>query len=105
MAYGTGINYMQPMQIQPQIMERHVERVHGEPGVDQYQMAPNSDVLLLDDTAAIIWFVQTDAAGYKVKYPYDITPHKNKEEQKADALDEKLNAFDARLKAIEEALK
>ena len=105
MAYGAGINYMQPMQFQPQIVERHVERVHGEPGVDQYQMAPNSDILLLDDTAPIIWFVQTDAAGYKVKHPYDILPHKKDEEKKAEAIDEKLDAIDARLKALEEALR
>ena len=105
--YNTGINYMQPLQLQQPVLqaERHVERVHGEPGVDQYQMAPNSDVLLLDDTAAMIWFVQTDAAGYKVKYPYDITPHKKEEEKKSEAIDERLNAIDTRLKALEEALK
>ena len=108
MAYGQGINYMQPLQIQAQNIvpqERHVERVHGEPGVDQYQMGPNSDVLLLDDTAAITWFVQEDAAGYKVKYPYDITPHKKEEEKKADDRDAKLTSIDERLRALEEALK
>ena len=82
MPYGNGINYMQPtiqMPVQqPQV--RHVDRVYGEAGVDQFAMAPNSDAILLDETAPMIWFVQTDAAGYKIKRPYDITPHEKKEE-------------------------
>ena len=108
MPYGSGINYMQPLQFQAPVVQpqqQHVERVHGEPGVDQYQMAPNSDVILLDETAPMIWFVQTDAAGYKTKHPYDISPHKDESEQKTIEIDDKLNAFDARLKALEEALK
>lgn len=52
-----------------------VIQVNGENGVDMFQMGPNSSVLLLDKTAPIIWFVQTDGAGYKVKTPYDFTPH------------------------------
>ena len=66
MPYGS---YMQPPIVTPQPQPQHVERVHGEAGVDQYQMAPNSDVILLDETAPMIWFVQTDAAGYKTKHP------------------------------------
>lgn len=108
MPYGTGINYMQPLQIQTppiQPQQQHVERVHGEAGVDRYPMAPNSDVLLLDETAPMIWFVQTDAAGYKTKHPYDITPHENKEEPDVNEFDKKISALDERLKTLEEALK
>ena len=105
MPYGTGINYMQPLQIQAPTPAQHVERVHGEAGVDQYQMAPNSDVILLDETAPMIWFVQTDAAGYKTKHPYDITPHEQKETPDMNGIDAKINALDDRLKALEEALK
>ena len=110
MPYGTGINYMQPLQFQAPNLnqpapEKHVDRVHGEAGVDQYAMAPNSDVILLDETAPMIWFVQTDAAGYKTKYPYDINPHEKKEEPKISDFDAKINALDERLKTLEEALK
>lgn len=108
MPYGSGINYMQPLQIQaPSIapQPQHIDRVHGEAGVDQYQMAPNSDVLLLDETAPMIWFVQTDAAGYKIKHPYDIIPHEKKEEPSVSSIEEKYNALEERLRALEEALK
>ena len=103
MAYG--INYMQPLQFQQPALERHVDRVHGEPGVDQYQMAPNSDVILLDETAPMIWFVQTDAAGYKTKHPYDITPHEKKPEPDISGIDKRIDAIDERIRALEEALK
>ena len=110
MPYGAGMNYMQPtLQIQapiaPQPQIQHVERVHGEAGVDQYQIAPNSDVILLDETAPMIWFVQTDAAGYKTKHPYDITPHEKQAEPDINGIDQKINSIEERLKALEEAFK
>ena len=38
-------------------------------------MAPNSQVLLLDETQPLIWLKQTDGAGYPVLTAYDIKPH------------------------------
>lgn len=102
MQYGMQPTIQMPV---PQPQQQHVERVHGEAGVDQYKMAPNSDVILLDETAPLIWFVQTDAAGYKTKYPYNITPYKKQEEPDINEFDQKLQSFDERLRAIEEALK
>lgn len=52
-----------------------IVHVNGENGARTFQMAPNSDILLLDDTAPIIWLAQTDGAGYKTVTPYDISPH------------------------------
>lgn len=76
-----------------------VIQVNGEGGVDAFQMGPNSSVLLLDKTAPIVWLVQTDGAGYKVKTPYDISPHQamppvdmNSLEQRLSKLEEIVNA-------------
>jgi len=62
-------------------------------------MGPNSSVLLLDKTAPIVWLVQSDGAGYKVKTPYDISPHQavppadiNSLEQRLSKLEEIVNA-------------
>lgn len=50
--------------------------------------------------------MQTDAAGYKSKYPYDINPHKTQAPQEqASNIDERFDAIDQRLKVLEEALK
>lgn len=66
-------NYQQQQMQQPQRQE--IIHVNGAQGANAYQMAPNSNVLLLDDTAPIIWLAQTDGAGYKTVTPYDISPH------------------------------
>ena len=60
-------NYMNKMQ---------VVRVNGKNGAEAFQMPPNSSILLLDETAPIVWLKMTDGAGYPTLSPYDITPHK-----------------------------
>lgn len=99
----TGLNFGQP---QPQYFNQNnfapryeVIQVNGEGGVDAFQMGPNSSVLLLDKTAPIVWLVQSDGAGYKVKTPYDISPHQavppadiNSLEQRLSKLEEIVNA-------------
>lgn len=74
-----------------------IVKVNGEAGARNFRMAPNSSILLLDETAPIIWFVQTDGAGYSNPIPYDITPH-----QVVVAPD--ISQIDERLKRIEEIL-
>ena len=70
----NGINWgNNPYAYIPPRME--VIRVNGENGADAFQLGPNSSVLLLDETAPIVWLVQTDGAGYKTKTPYDIMVH------------------------------
>jgi len=74
-------------------------QVNGQKGAETLQMAPNSKVLLLDETDPLIWFVQTDGAGYKTVTPYSITPYQpappvdlNSLEQRLSILEEKINA-------------
>ena len=90
-------------QLQMQSPHYEVNKVHGENGVDMFQMAPNSSILLLDETAPIVWFVQTDSAGYKTKTPYDITIH-SPQPTVEDRMDERFASIDKRLKSLEEAL-
>ena len=94
-------NYMP--QLTPQPPHREVDKVHGEEGVNFFQMGPNSSVLLLDETAPIIWFVQTDSAGYKTKTPYDISIHVS-DPPIETKMDERFASIDKRLKSLEEAL-
>lgn len=69
---------------------QEVVKVNGINGVNAYQMAPNSSVLLLDTTAPMVWLVQTDGAGYKTNTPYDITPHVSEEETQFKTLEERI---------------
>lgn len=74
-----------------------ITQVHGQNGAEAFQMAPNSKTLLLDDTDAIIWFVQTDGAGYKTVTPYSIAPY-----QPAPIID--INSLNDRITALEEKI-
>jgi len=86
--------YQQPMQAQ-----RHeIVKVNGENGARAFQMAPNSSVLLLDETEPIVWLKTTDGAGYPSLTPYAITPYKK--EEPVDAI----KALDIRISKLEELI-
>lgn len=79
---------------------RRTEIIHvnGENGARTLQMLPNSQALLLDDTAPLVWLAQTDGAGYKTLTPYSITPYQPEPE-----ID--LKDIDNRLRKIEEVIR
>ena len=53
-------------------------KVNGRGGAEAYQMPPNSQALLLDETQPLLWLKQTDGAGYPTLSAYDIKPHEEK---------------------------
>lgn len=84
---------------QTQYQRTEVVKVNGEGGAKAYQMPPNSSVLLLDETAPIVWLKTTDGAGFPSLSPYSITPYKpappvdvNGLEQRIARLEEMINA-------------
>ena len=68
--------------------------VNGRNGADALQMLPNSNVLLLDDTAPIVWLVQTDGAGYKSLTPFDISVHKDKSAPDYQSLEDRISKLE-----------
>ena len=70
-------------------------RVNGKNGGEMYQMAPNSEALLLDTSAPIVWLAQTDGAGYKTLTPYSITPYQPEPEIDIKSLNERLTKLEA----------
>lgn len=87
-------NAYQPQQI---LKRTEIIHVNGENGARALQMMPNSQALLLDDTAPIVWLAQTDGAGYKTVTPYTITPYQAEPEISVKDLD-------MRLRKIEEVI-
>lgn len=84
--------YQQRLSILEQAQFPHYEIIHvnGENGARALQMAPNSNALLLDDTADLIWLAQTDGAGYKTVTPFSITPYQPAPPVSIDALEERI---------------
>ena len=87
-------NFMNPYQTQ---QRQEVIKVNGENGARAYQIGANSSALLLDINEPLIWFVQTDGAGYKSITAYDIALHVPEEPVK-------ITDLEARIVRLEEAL-
>ena len=93
----TGMNsYMSSTNVN-NLPRYSIIKVHGYNGADAFQMGPNSQVFLLDDNDPLIWFVQTDGAGYKTITPYDVAPH-----QTAPQVD--VQSLEARVRTLEEQI-
>ncbi len=68
--------------------------VKGEEGAKAFRMAPYSKAVLIDETAPIVWFAQTDGAGYLTVTPYDITPHQTKPQVSLNDLEERIKRLE-----------
>ena len=90
--YGNYYN-QQPQQQAPRYEVIHV---NGQNGAQALQMAPNSNAIVMDDTAPLIWLCQTDGAGYKTVQAFDISPHKDAPVVDVSSLEERI----ARLEGI-----
>lgn len=62
-------------------------------------MAPNSSVLLLDESAPIIWLKTTDGAGFPTLSPYSITPYKAEEPVDVHSLEERITKLEEAVNA------
>ena len=69
-------------------------KVSGINGVNALNLAPNTSVLALDETAPIVWLVSADGAGYKTPTPYDITPHKDQQATMQSNFEERLTRLE-----------
>ena len=67
-------SYPPPTPIAPPLLKQEVTRVHGEEGAKAFALAPNSSVLLMDETAPVVWLKTTDGASYPTITGYAITP-------------------------------
>lgn len=81
----------------PYTMPQQVIRVTGEPGARALQMQPNSSILLLDETAPIVWLAQTDGAGYKTLTPYTIEKYTPKPSPNLEDIVDRITRLEAKI--------
>lgn len=74
-----------------------ITQVSGRAGAENFRMGPNSNYLLLDNSAPIIWLVKTDGSGLLTAIPYDYALH-----QEAQPVD--ISALAQRVQQLEEEL-
>lgn len=95
--FGSPFNMQFMPQYQPwgqNLQRQEIVKVNGQNGAKAFQMAPNSSALLLDESAPIIWLVQTDGAGYKTEVPYSITPYQAQIEPDINSLEERIRRLE-----------
>lgn len=78
--YNQQLSQMLLQNSLQQAQKQEIIKVNGKGGANAFQLAPDSSALLLDTSAPIIWFAQTDGAGYKTLLAYDIKPHEEEKE-------------------------
>ena len=57
--------------------QQQILQVNGKASVDTIQLAPNSSLLAMDNTAPIVWMCVSDGVGKVTATPYDVFPHKD----------------------------
>lgn len=72
-------------------------KVRGAESVQNFRMAPNSETILVDETAPLVWHVQTDSSGYLTATPYTITLYQAQTQPQID-----LNDLAERVKQLED---
>lgn len=85
----------------PSLPQQQVVTVAGAESLSQIQMAPNSSMLAMDQSAAIVYLVQTDGVGKASWTAYDIAPHKDKATVQQENLDARLTALEAAVARLE----
>ena len=82
--------------------KQEVVRVNGKNGAEAFQLPPNSSILLLDETAPIVWLKITDGAGYPTITPYDINPHQTETVQQKEI---DIKPLEQRISKLQEIVK
>ena len=103
--FNSPYAYVNPYQAYMPNTQPHqsqqVIKVNGRNGADTFQMSPNSSVLLLDETAPIVWLAQTDGAGYKTLTAYDISVHRELPPIDVRQLENRVNKIEEALRYVE----
>nr|DAE53768.1 MAG TPA: hypothetical protein [Caudoviricetes sp.] len=95
--YIGGYAYANPYN--PVQQKQTIAKVNGKNGADMYQLPPNSEALLLDETAPIVWLIQTDSAGYKTATAFDLVAHKEATPATLQDLMERVEALEREVKS------
>lgn len=80
---------------------QQVIQVNGKSSVDTIQMTPNSSILLLDNTAPIVWLCVSDGVGRVTATPYDISEHKDDPKSQPADLEGRLASVELAISKLE----
>lgn len=85
----------------PALPQQQVATVAGADSLTQIQLAPNSSILVMDQSAPIVYLCQSDGVGKVTTTAYDISPHKDAATAQRENMDARLSALEAAVKRLE----
>ena len=97
--YPNLYGYVQPTN--PTLPQQQIIQVNGKASVDMMQLAPNSSVLAMDNTAPIVWMCVSDGVGKVTATPYDIMVHKEEPQPDMKSIEERLVAIESTIAEME----
>lgn len=81
--------------------QQQILQANGKASIDALRMAPNSSVLVADQTAPIIWKCVSDSLGNVSATAFDVTPRKTESEIEKENLMNTLKDIVDRLTRLE----
>ena len=81
-----------------------VASVKGRKGAENFPMAPNSSILLLDEDDPIIWFTTADSGGTITAIPYDYSEHIETREVSTEDLCAMIQSLSKQINRLEERM-
>lgn len=91
-----------PQNYQPQniLPPQQALRANGKASIDALQMSANSEVLIMDTTAPIIWQCVSDSLGKVTATPWDISLHKDT--PPTDSLEQRVSRIESIIYSMKE---
>lgn len=81
-----------------------IASVKGRKGAENFPMAPNSSILLLDEDDPIIWFTTADSGGTITAIPYDYSERIETKEVSTEDLCEMIQSLSLQINRLEERI-
>lgn len=92
---------MYPYQNLNMLPQQQILQANGKASIDALRLAPNSSVLIADQTAPIIWKCVSDSLGNVTATPFDISPHKDEAQLEKENFMQTLTDINGRLERLE----
>ena len=99
--YGNFPLPWQSYQPRPTLPPQQITTVSGADSIGNLQMAPNSSILVMDQSAPVVYLCQSDGVGKVTSTAYDITPHKDPAIAHQESIDARISALESAVKKLE----
>lgn len=101
--YMQSQGMMQNQSVIPSVLpQQQVTQVNGKASVDAIRMSPNSSILLMDNTAPLVYLCVSDGLGNVTSTAYDIKLHEDVPPVDVRSLEERIASIESTISRWED---